>query len=576
MISLGSFTTELKNKSFPILTRHFFNRLFQNDIFPFQEQMKEKLAILLAMVAALGWIMANSLFLKYVFVEDHGESWLEKCQFLAFFMILLGLTTVLEWDVLFLDKRDFNNLMALPVRIGTIFCAKSASMFVFIIFYSAAVSSLSFLVVAFVLPGWISNSLGSLVAYFAAHLISATAAFIFVFLLLVFIEAMLLVLFGPKLFKTLSLVIRFCFLVASIFLLLMFLANRGSVNDFFSTLSDLKNRGDTSVLLFPPMWFAGIYETILGRHDPLYSASVYLGISAILVLGLAYFLAMALSYRKYVRKSLEVQARPFRFKKARSLLSSAFDSLFLRNPIQRAIFHFFGKTLRNSPLHKIRLAGYLAFGFGFLLVLFGTQKNSLQNLTPANMNLLAMPLVLAFFLLIGLRSLVNVPAAAEANWVFRLTEGESRKPYFIGLKKAIFFFTLLPLFAALYVFFALIWGARPAFLHIIYGISFAMLLREILFWKFRKIPFSCAAVPGRARLQYLWFAYGLAFLISVSALSALERSFFRNPRYFWYCSAIVMALVLGLGLIQRLFIYEKIQLVYEDKPESVMVTLTEA
>jgi len=45
-----------------VLTRHFFNRLFQNDVFPFEEQMKEKLYVLLAMVAALSWALANSLF----------------------------------------------------------------------------------------------------------------------------------------------------------------------------------------------------------------------------------------------------------------------------------------------------------------------------------------------------------------------------------------------------------------------------------------------------------------------------------------------------------------------------------
>jgi len=576
VISVRSLATELKNKPFPVLTRHFFNRLFQNDIFPFEEQMKEKIIILLAMVASLGWLIANSLFFKYVFIEDKGESWVEKCHFLAFFMIFLAFAAVLEWDVLFLDKRDYANLMVLPVRTATVFYAKSSSMFVFILFYSAAVSSLSFLVVAFVLPGWISNSLSMLWIYFIAHLISATAAFIFVFLLLVFIEAVLLVLLSPKLFKAFSLFVRFLLLVACIFFLMMFLVNRDSAQTFFSNLSDMKNRGDTSILLFPPMWFAGIYETMLGRHDPLYSASVYIGVSAILFLGLAYLLALALSYRKHIRKSLEVQARSVWFKKTRGLLGAAFDSMFLRNPVQRAVFHFFGKTLRNSPLHKVHLAGYLAFAFGFILVLLGAQHDALRNLTVANINLLAMPLVLAFFLLVGLRSIVNVPLSVEANWMFRLTESESRKHYFIGLKKAIFFFTLVPLFAALYVFYAVVWGAWPALLHVLYGFSFAILLREILFWKYPRIPFSCLTVPGKARIQYFWFLYGLAFLLSVSLLSMLERSFFGDPWNFVYYYAISLALILGLAGFQRFFVYEKIQIRYEEEPESVMVTLTKA
>jgi len=53
-----------ESKQALVLTRHFFNRLFQNDIFPFQEQMKEKLAVILAMIAALGWLMADALLLR--------------------------------------------------------------------------------------------------------------------------------------------------------------------------------------------------------------------------------------------------------------------------------------------------------------------------------------------------------------------------------------------------------------------------------------------------------------------------------------------------------------------------------
>ena len=559
-----------------VLTRHFFNRLFQNDVFPFQEQMKEKLAVILAMVASLAWLIADSLMMRYIFVADRGESWLEKCHFLSFFMVLLAFATLLEWDVIFLDKRDQANLMVLPVRTRTLLYAKSTAMAVFILFYTAAVCSLSFMVIAFVLPGWISNDLGTLGLYFAAHILSSLAAFTFVFLLFVAIQAALLLVLSPKLFKTLSLVIRFGLAVVCIFLLMTLLVNRETTNRFFSSLAELKNRGDASVLLFPPMWFAGIYESILGRRDPLYSASVSIGLSAILVLGLVYFLALALSYRRHVRKSLEVQAKPALFKSIRDRLSSAFDAVVLKDPTERAVFHFFGRTLRNSALHKVRLAGYLAFALGLLLVFFGSQKGAFRNLGVDNLNLLAMPLILAFFLLLGLRSIVNVPLAAESNWIFRLTERNSRTPYFVGLKKAILFYAILPLFGGLYVFFLLTWGAWAALLHGLYGLAFALLLLQILFWNFRKIPFSCVTVPGRARLQYLWLIYGLSFIFALSAFSSLERTLFRNPGNFIIYYGAAFGLVIALDIYQRAFVYEKLRILYEDKPDPVMITLVES
>lgn len=69
---------------------------------------------------------------------------------------------------------------------------------------------------------------------------------------------------------------------------------------------------------------------------------------------------------------------------------------------------------------------------------------------------------------------------------------------------------------------------------------------------------------------------GLAFLLSVSLLSMIERSFFGDPWNFVYYYAISLALILGLAGFQRLFVYEKIHIRYEEEPESVMVTLTKA
>jgi len=140
-------------------------------------------------------------------------------------------------------------------------------------------------------------------------------------------------------------------------------------------------------------------------------------------------------------------------------------------------------------------------------------------------------------------------------------------------KKAVLFQTIFPLFAALFIYYALAWGAWPASLHILYGFSFALLLRQVLFWKYRKIPFSCVTVPGRSRLQYLWLVYGQSFLVSVSAFSTLERALFRNPTTFLIYYAAAFGLAAGLDVYQRLFVYEKIRLLYEDKPDRVMITL---
>ena len=555
-----------------VLTRHFFNRLFQNDVFPFEEQMKEKLYVLLAMVAALSWALANSLFSKYMFAEDLGESWLEKCHFLIFFMLFLALATVLEWDVLFLDRRDYLNLMPLPVRLRTIFLAKFASFFIFVLFLSAAVNSLSLMAPAFFLVKWISNSLGALGIYFLAQIVAVTASFVFIFFLFVFVVSVLLLVLGPRVFKTVSLVGRFVILAGCVFFLMMFLG--GTAGSFFEKIAELKSRSDPALLAFPPIWFTGVYEVLIGRGNPFYRTAALYGLGATLVLVAGSFSAMALGYRKHMSRTLEVRIKFVVLKKVRRFLAEGFDAVFLRNPVERAVFHFFGKTVANSNLHKVRLAGTMAFAFGFIFILFGAQRNALNNLTTANLNLLGAPLVLSFFLLVGLRSLVNVPIAAEANWVFELTEGKGRKHYFIALKKAIFFYALIPVFVLLTVFYSSIWGPGPAVLHGLYGLTFALFLREILFWRYAKIPFACLVVPGKSKLHLFWLFYVMGFIFSVSGFSALEKSLFRAPDGFLSFFIVSWCILIVATLIERRWILSKLTIIYEEEPEPALISLS--
>jgi hypothetical protein len=562
-----------KARPFPVLAGHFFNRLFQNDVVPFEDQMKQKLYVLLAMLAAFGWLVANSLFGRYMFVADTGESWLEKCQFLSVFMVLMALVTVLEWDVLFLDRRDYANLMPLPIRTGTLFEAKFASLVFFVAVYAAAVNGLSVFGVAFFMPRWIDNSLGTLILYMIVHVVSTTAAFLFVFFLLILIEAALMAVLSARIFRGLSLLVRFLLVVACLFFLLMFTADPGAREGFFSTIAALKTRGSVEVLLFPPMWFTGLYEILLGRSDPLYGAGALMGLGAILVLALAYFLAMNLSYRRHVRRSLEIRTATLPGRRIRSVLASVFNRLVLRDPVQRAVFQFYGKTLKGSVLHKIRLGGYLSVACGLILILLGAQRSVWRNPTTTNVNLLGIPLILGFFLVVGLRNTANVPISKEANWIFRITEDRRRTSYFIGAKKAMAALALLPLFAVVALAFGYAWGPWAGVLHAAYGLACSLILSEILFWKYPKIPFTCATVPGRSRLPMLWWAYVLGFSVGLSVLGALEKALFRAPAGFaWFFGAAAALLILAT-LDQRLFIYEKLAIVYEEEPEPVMITL---
>jgi len=566
-------------RRFIVLVRHFFTRFFQNDVFPFEDQMKEKLYILLAMVATLGWFLTSSLFNMYIFVPDQGESWLQKCELISFFMLLLVLLTLLEWDVLFLDRRDFVNLAGLPIRPGTLFRAKFVSFLFFVALFSFAVNALSVVAIGFYLPQWIGNSLGCLVRYMIAHFLSMTAALFFAFFLVLSLKAVLLFFLGPRSFRIASLAVRFILSIGCVAFILTFFFNSNYLEHQFEGLGDLRSRDPAAALAVPSLWFTGIYEVLIGRGNPINDAAAFRGMAATLALGLFAFFSLAWSYRKHMRKSLEIRTRRRPFHRIGERILILFDGFVLRNPIQRAVFHFFGTTLRNSPRLKVRLAGSLAIALGFQLVLL----SPVTRLTPgfqlpaspeaSSLYFLHAPLILAIALLIGLRTGVNIPLSAEANWIFRLTESPVRRPYFSALKKAVLIFALLPLFFVLFIGHAFLWGPGPAALHSLFGFICALFFREILFWRYAKIPFSCLVVPGKAQIQKYWLLYFLAFILTITILSLAERALFRHPSLFPVFFGISAAVLAGGLLLQRLFIYEKLNFIYEEVPEPVMVTL---
>jgi hypothetical protein len=558
---------------FSILTRHFFDRFFQNDIVDFEDQMKEKVIGGMAFLGVLGLQVANAVLFKYQFLDDEGPSWVDKCYFLWVFMLLLGFIAVVEWDVIFPDRRDFLNLMPLPIRVRTFFLAKSASFFLFIGIYSAAAHSLASFSFGYFLTRFRSNSPLFLVRYMAAHVVAGSAANIFLFFVCVFLQGLLMSLLSYGLYKRISLAIRFLLLTSIVFLLIVSVSASVSIPQSFSNFPALKESQDRFLTLFPPMWFTGLYEYLLGNRDPFFVSLSRLALGAVLASVLAFFGTAAASYSRHLKKSLEVRRGRLNLRKAKALLSRGVDAVLLRNSTQRAVFHFFGQTLWRSTLHKMRLFNYLAVSSAFGLIMLSTTQLLRRQMTTSNRTLLAIPLVLAFFLLLGIRSLANLPASIEANWVFQITERAPRRHYFAAFKKAVFIETLFPLFVLVFILYSYLWGWKPALLHSLYCLAASVLLMEALFLRYPKIPFTCTYVPGKAKVHVYWLPYVIAFIVYTSFLSSYERYLFSFPRYFLNYFLVCGVLFAASRLYQDFYIYRRRPIVYYEEPEPVMISL---
>ncbi len=561
---------------FVFLTRHFFERMFRNDTVDFEDQMKERLIVVLVVLAVILTWSSNTLLFKYQFLPDDNRSWEEKNYVFTLMMILFGIVTVLEWDVLFPDRRDFLNLTPLPIRMRTVFGSKLASFVLFVGLFSAAMTALPSVLFAMYLTDWRAKSLVVAGRYVVSHVVAGFAANFVIFFGFVFIQFILMTFLPEALFRRVSLLVRFALVAGLVFILLGFLIMPAMLDGSFSSLEALKAKGDPFIFRFPPLWFVGLYEVILGTSDPVFAAQARTAGGAVVLSLLLFVLASALSYRRHLRKTLDLERGRRPLFGLREAWSSVLHKVLRMGPEERAVAGFFGSTLRTSAKHRMTFAFYLAVGAAAALIsIFAfVSRGWLSWISPSNGFVLAIPLMVAFVLIAGIRSLVNLPAAVEANWIFQLTETPRRRRYIAGLRKAVFLRLAVPLSAAVLVAHLTVWNFRDAFLHSTFILGVSLLGIEAAFFRFRKIPFACTYLPGKSRIYQWVFPSAIGIVVLLTLASKLEIWLFRRPSRFgfWFLGIAAAASVLE-WMDERLF--GSLPLVYEEEPEPALVGFPE-
>jgi hypothetical protein len=135
----------------------------------------------------------------------------------------------------------------------------------------------------------------------------------------------------------------------------------------------------------------------------------------------------------------------------------------------------------------------------------------------------------AYLLVLGLRLAFELPAALQANWIFRSTlpclEHET-----IGIGRRVMLALLTPL--VLLPTLGLFWwraGLEVAMLHTIYVLALSLCLIEILLSGYRKIPFTCLMPGFRENLLLRCLLQLLGFIAFTRGGAGLERWMLLEP-----------------------------------------------
>ena len=557
------------------LAKHFFHEFFENEFISRRSEARLTVIHVLALLALPPIFYTFYLIPTYDDIGWHfpwqypAVSLIDQCRYVTLSMVVVGFVAVLEWDALFLDRRDYAILSPLPLKAATIFSAKIAALLLFLSLFIVDVGAFPTLMYPLVATSGLRGTHVSflrLCDMILAHGVAVFGASAFIFLFFAAVQGLLINFLRPRAFKIVSLCVQVLAMVG--LLLLLFLLPITS-----ELVPAWERTHGPGFFWVPPLWFVGVYQTLLGSGDAAFHSLARIAIMALGLVTLACAAGYIISYKRQTQRALEATeahaADPYWLARATRWV---LNQLLLRKPLERATFFFVVNTLVRSTKHRLYLATYAGVGFalaafGILEVLVHTvRRNFSAVLFQPNEALLAIPLILSFFLLSGMRMVFTVPAELRANWVFQLTEDESWLDCCKGARKAMVLSAVL-LLLLLFPLYAVLWGWHIALQHLIFGLMLSLILAELLLMNFRKVPFTCSYQPGKAYITVLGVFYWFAFTTYAYTMATLER-WLLHDMVRWIVFIVFTLVVLGgLFLWRKTRLVEGPGLIYEDEPD---------
>lgn len=557
------------------LVRHFFERMFESELITTPDQLRTWMIGVLAAIMSLTLYVPLSQFRKYVDLTTahlvelyHAHAMTDRLLFVTLPMLLVSFVAAMEWHSLFPTERDYRNLMPLPISRIQMFLAKLSALMLFVLLFACAVN----LFPSFLIPMVQESELAlepMRLQHIFAHFCASTAGALFSFLLLVSLQGVLMNLLGRRLFPRVSLAIQSILLLALLAAL-----------PHLTTLGAMYRAGRIShdfIEWSPPFWFHAIYETSIGRNVSPYPELATRAWFALALVMASTILLYALTYIRQAMMQAEAQNRlPF------PLVEAVFRRgfrLWHHSETQYAIVSFIFKTLARSRQHKLVLSAYLGIGLAILVnmwVLDWMRISSLRRMDLAQEEIvhtaLSAPLVMAFFFLSGLRLVFTIPVTLQANWVFRLLEGDHRAQWLDAVESSFYVLALLPVLLVAPLFQVPLMGWRVLPGHLAICTLLMLILVELMLWEWQKVPFVCSYLPGRRNVALTFILYWFGFSLYALAMTRFEVWSLRSFPRWLVMVGLLLAIFAKVRELRR-ETWGLLPLKYEEEAEKAVETL---
>lgn len=524
-------TTE--EKQLRVLCREFMFRIVDLEILAARGDAGKLLGQFAALLAALSLMLAVPAirFLNSLSPREGFEiaAWPDEHFLIATTMVVVGLFAVLSWDSIFLSQRDVLVLGPLPIRTRTLCLARAAA--------SAGALSLTVIAVnvftGVAYPVVLGASVPELFRFLVAYWVTMFAAGAFVFCSLLCVQGLAAQVFPRRWFLRLSAVLQmaaFCIVLSVYFL-----------QPSWATPRDLTASAHQPVVVWlPSYWFLGLLHELAGTMHPALIPLLRRAFAGLLIATLGAAFALLLSYFRALRRIIEEpDVAPG--------VGRASWSPQVGSSLTTAVVHFSVRSLFRSGQHRVVLAFYVGVGFAIALaysrdLLYGSASALWYQV---NEPLLIASTVMMCFAVVGVRVVFSLPVTLKANWIFQTTARYSAREYMAATRMALILIGVAPVWLLSAALLLALWPLWTAAGHLAVLALLGMIFSDLSAAGFKKIPFTCAYLPGRANVHVTSGAYVIVLVALVETGMRLEMRALETPASF--AAMVVVLAVAALG-----------------------------
>jgi len=425
--------------------------------------------------------------------------------FVSYSMVTTGLLTVFIWDTLVFDKRDSMVLGPLPVRGTTVVAAKLAALATVLIGAALAVNVTSGVPFAFVTGG----PEGHLIRHLAGHLSGTIGGAVFVFSALVIVRGLLVLVVSPHFAATVGSLLQFVFLSAVLCFMMVPTA--------------------TGKATVPIAWFFGLFELIRGSRE---QGIDTLAQRALVALSLAVVGAVAVTlggYWRQMRAALSPSARVGASAVVRRRIARLMTG---RDPIARGTADFILTTLARSRPQQVPIAITASIAVAIVSIAVATRPGGFDALQAPRTVVLWIPIVIGYWIVVGLRASFVMPTELPAAWLFRAHSTLPSASYWSGVRASMVAFAIGPALLVNALIVLPLAGFRLTAIHSIVICLTVTIAAQFASLLVDSVPFTRAYPPGHAKLKTRWPLYMLGMYAVAYLPVQLELRTLNDPAGF--------------------------------------------